>query len=50
MEIMIVDPRRNRRELAELTALLETLALNEKKQTRAMERFIETLDGPGDAI
>ena len=34
---------RNRRELAELTALLETLAANEKKRTRAMERFIETL-------
>jgi HTH-type transcriptional regulator/antitoxin HigA len=34
---------RNRRELAELTTLLETLAANEKKQTPAMERFIETL-------
>jgi HTH-type transcriptional regulator/antitoxin HigA len=34
---------RNRRELAELTALLETLGANEKKQSRAMERFIETL-------
>ena len=26
-----------------MTSLLETLAANEKKQTRAMERFIETL-------
>lgn len=34
---------RNRRELAELTALLESLAANEKKQAPAMERFIETL-------
>jgi HTH-type transcriptional regulator/antitoxin HigA len=34
---------RNRKELADLTALLESLAANEKKQTRAMERFIETL-------
>ena len=34
---------RNRRELAELTALLETLAANETKQSPAMERFIETL-------
>ena len=33
----------NLQELAELTALLETLAANEKKQTPAMERFIETL-------
>ena len=33
----------NRQELAELTALLEMLAANEKKQTPAMERFIETL-------
>ena len=33
----------NRRELAEMTALLETLAANEKPQTPAMERFIETL-------
>lgn len=37
-----VKPR-SRRELAELTSLLESLAANEKKQTRAMERFIETL-------
>ena len=34
---------RNREELAEMTALLETLAANETKQTPAMERFIETL-------
>jgi HTH-type transcriptional regulator/antitoxin HigA len=34
---------RNRRELARLAALLETLAANEKKQTPAIERFIETL-------
>ena len=34
---------RNRRELAELTALLESLAANEKRQSPAMERFIETL-------
>ena len=34
---------RNRREHAELTALLESLAENETKQTPAMERFIETL-------
>ena len=33
----------NRKELAELTALLETLAANETKQSPAMERFIETL-------
>ncbi len=26
-----------------MTALLESLAANEKKQSRAMERFIETL-------
>jgi HTH-type transcriptional regulator / antitoxin HigA len=37
-----VKPR-NRQELAELTALLETLAANETKQTPAMERFVETL-------
>ena len=34
---------RNRRELAELTALLQSLSANESRQTRAMERFIETL-------
>lgn len=34
---------RNRKELGELTALLESLAANEKTQTPAMERFIETL-------
>ena len=34
---------RNRRELAEMTALLESLAANEKRQSPAMERFIETL-------
>ena len=33
----------NREELAEMTALLETLAANETAQTPAMERFIETL-------
>ncbi len=32
-----------REELAEMTALLETLAANETEQTPAMERFIETL-------
>lgn len=37
-----VKPR-NGRELAQMTALLEKLAANEKKQTHAMERFIETL-------
>ena len=37
-----VKPR-NRQELAELTALLETLGANETKQTPAMERFVETL-------
>jgi HTH-type transcriptional regulator/antitoxin HigA len=37
-----VKPR-DRQELAELTALLETLAANEQKQNPAMERFIETL-------
>ena len=37
-----VKPR-NRRELAKMTALLETLAANEKKKSAAMERFIETL-------
>src|ERR1035441_9028062 len=34
---------RNRQDLAEMTALLETLAANESAQTPAMERFIETL-------
>ena len=34
---------RNRQELAEMTALLESLAANESGQTPAMERFIETL-------
>lgn len=34
---------RNRKELTEMTELLETLAMNEKKQSPAMERFIETL-------
>ena len=34
---------RNRQELTELTALLESLAANETPQTLAMERFIETL-------
>ena len=34
---------RNRQELAEMTALLESLAANESAQTPAMERFIETL-------
>ena len=34
---------RNREELAEMTALLETLAANELPQPPAMERFIETL-------
>jgi HTH-type transcriptional regulator/antitoxin HigA len=34
---------RNRQELAEMTALLETLAANETAQTPAMERFIETI-------
>ncbi|MBI3208579.1 MAG: helix-turn-helix domain-containing protein [Candidatus Solibacter usitatus] len=34
---------RNRRELSEMTTLLETLAANEIPQTRAMERFLETL-------
>jgi HTH-type transcriptional regulator/antitoxin HigA len=34
---------RNRKELAEMTTLLETLAANETAQTPAMERFIETL-------
>jgi HTH-type transcriptional regulator/antitoxin HigA len=33
----------NRQELAEMTALLETLAANETPQSPAMERFIETL-------
>lgn len=37
-----VKPR-NRRELAEMTALLEKLAANETKQTPAIERFVETL-------
>ena len=34
---------RNRKELAAMTALLERLAANETKQSRAMERFLETL-------
>jgi HTH-type transcriptional regulator / antitoxin HigA len=34
---------RNREELAEMTALLETLAANETPQSPAVERFIETL-------
>ncbi|MFN0103703.1 MAG: type II toxin-antitoxin system HigA family antitoxin [Bryobacteraceae bacterium] len=34
---------RNREDLDEMTALLETLAANETAQTPAMERFIETL-------
>ena len=34
---------RNRTELAEMAELLEALAANEKKQSLAMERFIETL-------
>ena len=34
---------RNRQELAEMTALLETVASNETPQSPAMERFIETL-------
>src|SRR5437764_156960 len=34
---------RNSAELAELTALLESLAANENRQSEAMERFIETL-------
>jgi HTH-type transcriptional regulator/antitoxin HigA len=34
---------RNRRELAEMTALLESLAANETNQGPAMERLIETL-------
>jgi antitoxin component HigA of HigAB toxin-antitoxin module len=33
----------NRRELAEMTALLEGLSANETAQAPAMERFIETL-------
>jgi antitoxin component HigA of HigAB toxin-antitoxin module len=33
----------NRQELAEMTALLETLSANETAQSPAMERFIETL-------
>jgi HTH-type transcriptional regulator/antitoxin HigA len=37
-----VKPR-NRRELAAMTKLLESLAENETKQSAAMERFIETL-------
>jgi antitoxin component HigA of HigAB toxin-antitoxin module len=56
LEVMTVEPGyvelliahqpvkpRDRQELAELTALLETLAANEQKQNPAMERFIETL-------
>jgi HTH-type transcriptional regulator/antitoxin HigA len=34
---------RNREDLAGMTSLLETLAVNETAQTPAMERFIETL-------
>jgi HTH-type transcriptional regulator/antitoxin HigA len=34
---------RNREELAEMTALLETLAANETAQSPGVERFIETL-------
>ncbi len=34
---------RNREELNEMSALLETLAANEDEQSPAMERFIETL-------
>ncbi len=34
---------RNRQELAEMTALLETLAANEIERSPAIERFIETL-------
>lgn len=34
---------RNRAELAEMTALLESLAANETPQSPAMERLIETL-------
>ncbi len=37
-----VKPR-NRKELAEMSALLESLAANEKKQPPAVERFVETL-------
>lgn len=37
-----VKPR-NRRELAELTSLLESLAANETKHNSATERFIETI-------
>jgi len=33
----------NSRELAQMTALLESLSANETAQTPAMERFIETL-------
>jgi hypothetical protein len=33
----------NRQELAEITALLESISANETAQTPAMERFIETL-------
>ena len=33
----------NRRELAEMTGLLESLSANETAQTPAMERFVETL-------
>ena len=46
VELLVAHPPvkpHNRRELAELTALLESLAANETKQTPAMERFIETL-------
>ena len=34
---------RNRAELTEMTALLESLAANETPQSPAMERLIETL-------
>ena len=34
---------RNREELAEMIALLESLAANEERQSPATERFIETL-------
>ncbi len=34
---------RNRADLAEMTALLESLAANETPQSPAVERFIETL-------
>ena len=46
VELLMAHPPakpRNRRELAEMTALLESLSANETAQTPAMERFIETL-------